>query len=88
MPEQFAHGIEAGETGCHVSQLVTHGEKDRLDSSSARRVVQLCVALGGVRDADEGGGGLEGGERVLEALQTTHFTEAKLLVPGKDIGVG
>ena len=88
MPEQFPHGIEAIKTGCHVSQLVTHGEKDRLDSSSAGRVVELGVTLGGVRDADEGSGGLHSSEGILEALQTAHFTKAKLLVPGKNIGGG
>ena len=67
---------------------MTHGEKDRLDSSSAGRVVKLGVTLGGVRDTDEGSGGLHGSEGVLEALQTAHFTKAKLLVPGKDICVG
>ncbi|MBO4689913.1 MAG: hypothetical protein J5621_03470 [Paludibacteraceae bacterium] len=80
LAEQFPHGIEAGEPVLHTIYRMAHSEKDRLDSSSAGSIIEFRIALGGVRDANEGGGGLQRCERILEALQTTHPMECKMFL--------
>ena len=78
---------QAARCGVEVFGGVTHSEKHRFDASGARRVVQLCIAVGYIADADEGGLGLRLVDRFLEAVKPRHTAEGKTFLPGEAVGV-
>ena len=67
---------------------MAHGEEDGFYSASVGRVVHLDVALADVADGDDGGGGLEGVQGFLEAVQAADFGEDEVMVLGEFVPFG
>lgn len=85
LAEQLSHRVHALLPCGHVIESMTHGEEDRLDTTSARRVIQFCVTARDVADAHESDRGLHGLQCFLEAVKTAHSAEGELLFPGEKV---
>ena len=88
LPEEFAHGFHAAFYCIHVIYGMAHCQEHRLHSSSVRCVIDVRIAVGDVRGADEGLALLKMSESFLEAIQPADLAKAKSVCSSETVSLG